>query len=188
MGAAYPFADLLLFEPAAAQEGIAQKLFSAVPPDKFVDAFIGSCVSNPGRPDKVAATAQALGYSDLPDDVALMLAPQAPDAKFKGWLSLQGVGSPLMLGISEGPFRKKSFQFCALSNPYISAEAIMPRVKELLAPGDQYMDETTAGQRMRGWQVPNIQVDGFLTISDISGMGYSGATISFSAPRQHQGS
>lgn len=176
---------LFLVEPAAAQEGLAQKLFSGVAPDKFVDAFIGLCISNPGRLDKVAVTAQALGYTDLPDDVALMLAPQAPDAKFKGWLSIHGVGSPFILGISEGPFREESYQFCALSNPYISAEAIMPRATELLVLGDQYMDETTAGQRMRGWTVPNIQENGFLTINDISGMGYSGVTISFSAPRQY---
>jgi hypothetical protein len=178
---------LLLFmvEPASAQEGIAQKLFSVVPPSEFVDAFVGLCISNPGRLDKVAATAQVLEYGDLPDDIALMLAPQAPDANFKGWLSLKGIGSPFILGISEGPFNDKTYQFCALSNPYISADAIMPRTIELLALGDQDIDETTAGQRMRSWLVPNIHEDGFLSINDISGMGYAGVTISFSAPRQY---
>ena len=114
-----------------------------------------------------------------------MLAPQAPDAKFKGWLSLQGIGSPFILGISEGTFEDKAYQFCALSNPYIGAEAIMPRTTELLELGNQFLNDTTAGQRMRGWMVPNIQEDGFLMINDISGMGYSGVTISFAAPKQY---
>ena len=177
-------AFLISIGPVVAEEGVASRLFGSVPPADFVDAFIGLCVSNPGRIDKVAAAARTLEYADLPEDMALMLSPQAPDANFKGWLSMQGVGSPFLLGTSEGPFKGRIYQFCALSNPYMDSDAIMPRVEALLELGQKFSDDTVAGQRMRGWLIPSIQGDAFLTINDMVGMGYSGVTISISAPKE----
>ncbi|GHE98154.1 hypothetical protein GCM10016455_18530 [Aliiroseovarius zhejiangensis] len=157
----------------------------SVEPKDFISAFLGNCAQNPGRLDKVGAIASTLGYAELPKEYELLLAPQDPQAPFQGWIATDGPGAPFLIGISEGKLRGVTYQFCAVSNPFLDAERAMDILEQHIQLSQPYVDESTAGQRYRAWLVDEVLSGAFLSTTDIGGMGYRGLTLSIAAPKQY---
>jgi hypothetical protein len=170
---------------ANAQERSVAEVFSGVKPNDFVVAFLGHCVQNPGRLDKIGAGAEALGYADAPEPFWTMFAPQNSEAPYHSWFVVKGQGSPYLLGISEAPLYRRTYQICSISNPYLDAESVLRELRRFVELGDPIADDSVAGQRTRVWNTPSVLADAFLTSSDIGGMGYEGVTVSLAAPKQY---
>jgi hypothetical protein len=161
-------------------------MFRDVAPISFVKAFVGHCVHNAGRLDKVGAAAQALEYADTPEPFWTMLAPQEAGAPYHSWFAIEGEGSPFLLGISEAPLNGKTFQMCAVSNPFMDADIALEALQTIVSLGTTLTDETIAGQRYRAWLVPDIVQDAFIAASDIQNMGSTGVTLSIAAPKLYE--
>ena len=147
----------LLSGTACRAEGVTVgDMFRAVKPSDLVSAFLGHCVHNPGRLDKVEAAADALGYATTPEPFWTMLSPQAADALYHSWFVIEGEGAPFLLGISEGPFENELYQICAVSNPFLNADDVLESLKKFVQLDDQFADEVIAGQRTRTWIVPKV--------------------------------
>jgi hypothetical protein len=177
---------LLFATPVSAEQATVGDKFREVAPASFVNAFVGHCVHNPGRLDKVGAAAKALEYADTPEPFWTMLAPQDPSASYHSWFVIEGEGSPYLLGISEAPLRGTTYQICAVSNPFLDEKVALNALNKLMALGASSTDETVAGQRYRTWFVPEVLEGAFLSASDIKAMGASGVTLSLAAPKQYE--
>ena len=185
MRAAAYLACLVVGVSAHADERTVGDMFRAVAPRDFVVAFVGHCVHNPGRLDKVGAAAVALGYADTPEPFWTMFAPQGGDALYHSWFVVEGEGSPYMLGISEAPLDGETYQICAVSNPFLGADVALKELGLLMELGSVVSDETIAGQRTRVWITPDVLEGAFITSNDIGGMGYEGVTLAPAAPKQY---
>ena len=159
--------------------------FREVQPIAFVHAFLGTCAQNPGRLDKVGAAATALGWAETPEPLRTLLSPQATNAPFQSWFVIEGEGAPVLVGISEGSFKGQTYQFCAVSNPFMDSETALKKLATYVELNTPDSDETVAGQRTRLWLTPSILDGSFLQVSDIGGMGYKGVTLSIAAPKQY---
>lgn len=170
---------------AQADELTVGDMFRAVEPRAFVIAFVGHCVQNPGRLDKVGSAAEALGYADTPEPFRTMLSPQDGKAPYQSWFVVEGEGSPFLLGISAAPLNGRIYQICAVSNPFMDADSALEEMTTFVELGSAISDETLAGQRARVWLTPSILEGAFITSNDIGGTGYEGVTLALAAPKQY---
>lgn len=171
---------------AQAEERTVGDMFREVEPISMVRAFVGHCVRNPGRLDKVGAIAEAMQYASTPEPFWTLLAPQEYDAPYHSWFVIEGEGSPFLLGISEAPIRNETYQICSVSNPFIEPEVALEALRTLVNIEALVSDETTAGQRIRSWSTNEILEGSFVSATDFSAMGSSGVTLSSAAPKQYQ--
>ncbi|MBS0124685.1 hypothetical protein [Thetidibacter halocola] len=178
---------LMLWPPCVvAQQRTVGDAFRDVEPSDFANAFIGLCAQNPGRLDKVGSIATAMEWATTPEPFWTMLAPQDPNIPYHSWFATDGEGTPLLLGISEAPMFGKTYQICAVSNPFMGAERALEEVKKFVPLGTPITDESIAGQRIRTWDASALLAGAFLASSDIAGMGAEGVTLSVSAPKQYE--
>lgn len=179
------FGGVCMSFSTSAEELTVGDKFRVVEPRSFVTAFLGHCVQNPGRLDKVGAAATALGYAETPEPFWTMLGPQEVDAHYHSWFVVEGDGAPYFLGISEGQFDSETYQICAVSNPFMEAENAIAVLKEFMELPEANSDETIAGSRTRLWLTPRILDGAYVSANDIGEMGSDGVTLAIGAPKQY---
>ena len=145
---------------------------------ELANAFMGGCLQALPDLDKIEAAAKALDWKPLEGDMARMMAPKAPDAKWKGWLANQPPAPPYMIAISSGIFRGDEMAICTVSNPYAPVTEVLPHLKKALGLGHPIGDESSAGQRTRIWQIEMDGAPAFVSLLDAELMGEPGLTLS----------
>lgn len=163
---------------AQTAEGLGKK----VDPQDFVRAFLGNRGQYPGQFDRVKASAKAMGFKDLPQNLRPLMAPQDPNAEFAGFFVADGPGSPYLLGVSRSVVDGKTLVACAVANPYIEAAGVVASLDKLAALGKPIQDETGMGQRIRVWDSGKFSNGSFVSLVDAGPMGMGGATLSILAP------
>ncbi|MEZ5913333.1 MAG: hypothetical protein R3D84_14860 [Paracoccaceae bacterium] len=147
-------------------------------------AFIGTCVQNIGRVDKVAAGARALGYKELEGDMKAMVAPQDPNADYSGWLVAEKDKKPYLVGISQAKLNGEDYSICVIANPYVAIDDVLEEIQNLTTLDSQIANSEEAGQRYRVWATEGIAARSFVSAVDAPQMGIVGGTISLSAPTE----
>ena len=141
-------------------------------------AFIGGCLQVLPDLDRIEAAARALKWKPIEGDIAIMMAPKAPDAKWKGWLVIRKPAPPYFMAISSGVFRGEDMAICTVSSPYIPVTEVFPHLEKTPGLKRPIADESSAGQRTRFWR---IEVDGqpaFMSLLDAEPMGQPGLSLS----------
>ena len=150
--------------------------------EAFVRAFLGNCAQNAGNYNLVVNVAKALGFSDLPEGMEPLVAPQDPNAEFIGFFVQSGEGAPYLLGVSKSDVEGQSFTSCTVANPYIEAAEVVSALQSFAQTGIPDVDETAMGQRYRVWLVNQWVQDAFISLADAEPMGSDGASLSIAAP------
>ena len=104
--------------------------------ESFVRAFLGNCALNAGNFDRIVTTADALEYSDLPEKLKPLFAPQNSLVEFSGYYIKSGDGAPFFLGVSKGNFKGRLFVNCTISNPYIETAEVVSALQKFADTGD----------------------------------------------------
>ena len=157
---------------------IAQEYIS---PSELANAFVGHCLLNPGRTDKIRAAAQSFDYSELSGADALMLGPQDPSAEFQAWSVGDSPSELYFLAVSEAEIDGVSMSTCTVSNPYTGAQETLAALQELQTIGNAAYEEVQAGQRYRIWETESLASGSYIAIIDALKLGISGGTYSFVA-------
>jgi hypothetical protein len=150
--------------------------------ESFVRAFLGNCAQNMGNFDIIVKAGKALGFTDLPEEMKPLLAPQDSNAKFVGYYAQSGDGAPYFLGVTKADLEGRSFTICAVSNPYIETAQVVSALEKMASIGAPDNDESAMGQRYRVWLVNQWSQGAFISLTDAEPMGYGGATLSMAAP------
>jgi len=156
----------------------------ALPEEDVAIAFIAHCVLNAGRIDKVEAAARVFDYELLQPDQAIMLAPQDPNAYFKGWLVRKGQGAPYFLGVAEGVMNREVLSTCSVSIGEYDTDLIETHLRAHVNIGRLISEDRSGGQRWRLWDASAIAKGALISITDAKNLGLEGGTFSFSSPRQ----
>lgn len=164
-------------EPIAATDD--EKAFA----QHLVNTFVGGCVQIMPNTDRVIASADSLGWADLPADMAALMAPQGSAEGFHGWFVESGDGPPAMIGVSEADFQGRIMVTCAVTNPYAPPELILEHLQSTIDLGSLLAEDRSMGQQMLIWDFPPLGSSAFVTSTDASPMGQPGITLSVSAPK-----
>jgi hypothetical protein len=159
--------------------------FRAVTPQEFANTFVGICVSNPGRLDKVGAIADALELADTPEPFWTLYAPQEAEAPYHSWFAIEGTGAPFVISISEAPFQEQIYQICSVSNPFMNANLALQQLDKFVSLNLSITDETVAGSRYRIWSAADILEGVLISANDSEAIGGEGITLSILAPKQY---
>ncbi|WP_146193184.1 hypothetical protein [Maritimibacter sp. 55A14] len=162
-------------EPASAENGDAVYL---------ARSFVGHCVQNAGRVDKVSAAARVAGWKEVQGDMKAMLAPQDPSAEYSGWLVLEEGKTPFLLGISKADLNGMDYSICVVANPNIEVDEVLTEIRNLASIGKIIDSVEEAGQRYRVWSTEKIAEQSFISAVDAPKMDIRGGTISLSAPTE----
>jgi len=153
-------------------------------PKQLAEAYLGNCVLNAGRIDKTKAAARTFGYSELDEDMALMLAPQDPNADFRAWAAGGSKSELFFLGVSESEIDRQKMAVCVVAHPYVSSTATVAEIKAILNFGDLVSDEVSVGQRTRIWTADHVVRGALIILTDVQQIGEVGGTYGFMAPAE----
>lgn len=149
----------------------------------LVGAFIGHCINNAGRIDKIEAAARVLSLNELDKDQSLMMAPQDPSAYFKGWFVSQGDGSPYFLGVAEGVLDGRRYVICTIASPSHDVDRLLSELQSRIKIGRKLSTDESMGQRTRSWDLSSVVNGGLLSATDAKTSGIDGGNLSFFSPK-----
>lgn len=155
---------------------------AAVTGEDFVRAFLGNCVYNSGDFQRLINAAEALGFTELPEEMRPILAPQDPNAEFFGFSAQSGEGAPYIIGLSRGELDGRTLINCAIANPYIETAKVVFALQNFLQVDRPSYEDITMGQRYRLWMVNGWSEGTLVSLMDAEPMGRGGATLTISAP------
>lgn len=179
----FAFLGGVLLMPLMAQSQTASERAAEVSGDDFVRAFLGNCAQSPGNFDRIVAASEALGFSDLPEEMKPLMAPQDPKAEFVGYYAQTGEAAPYLVGVSRSVVNNgQSITVCAIANPFINTAELVSALQSFASLGDPDHDETAMGQRFRVWFSDDLPQGAYISLTDAEPMGYDGATLSLLAP------
>ena len=142
--------------------------------------FIGICVLQVSQPHRIEAMASAFEWSELPAEVASVMAPQEEGVPWSAWAFRDPTLSAVMVAIADSSgFRVGSLsggKTCTISVGTGDVDEFLPLLTEALeldAPDGQYQID---GQRMTSWRRHNPNQ--IVTIVDAKGLGVQGFTTS----------
>ncbi|HEY9039537.1 MAG TPA: hypothetical protein VIN05_11435 [Roseovarius sp.] len=147
-------------------------------------SFIGHCVQNVGRVDKVASAARSFGWNELEGDMKDMLAPQNPNVDYSGWMVADEGQIPFLLGTSSAVLDGVDYSICVVANPDAPVDDVLSEIRKLMTFGQQIDNVEEAGQRYRVWSTNALAKNSFVSAIDAPKMGIFGGTISLSAPTE----
>lgn len=151
-----------------ADEVVVLKESSVIPEiADLAGAFIGTCVQNLPRLDKIRAYARSSGFEPLQEDMLLMLGPIEPGVKTEGWVATTSNGQRYMLGITEGALDGVLHKNCAIAYKTENAEQLSREIVSLLdAKLDNNLSQSAGGQRYRAWRYTNLDESFLLFATD----------------------
>ena len=179
------FLGAFLTIPATANAQTIAERSANVSGEAFVRAFLGNCAQNAGNFDIVVNASKALGFTDLPEEMTPLVAPQDPNAEFIGFFVQTGDGAPYLLGVSKSNIEGQSLTSCTVANPYIEATEVVSALKSFAQTGIPDVDETAMGQRYRVWLVNQWVQGAFISLTDAKPMEYDGVSLTIVAPSQN---
>ena len=144
-------------------------------------SFVGNCVQNEGRTDKITSAAKTFGWRELSGDMKAMLGPQDPSVEYSGWFVTESETPPYLLGISKGELNGAIYETCSLASPNMNMDSVLLEVEKLLSLGKLIDDSESGGQRYRVWSTDSIADKSFMSVTSAPKMGIAGGTISLSA-------
>ncbi|MGC1496887.1 MAG: hypothetical protein WA790_13835 [Sulfitobacter sp.] len=153
-------------------------------PTELAQAFVGNCVLNAGRNDKIESAASVLGFEELAGEMALMFAPQDPTAKYRGWVAKGNKPELFILGISQSILDGVEMSTCVVGNPQIDSEQVLAALRAIITLEELRYDDSESGQRYRIWGTDDITKNSFISLVDAKKLGIAGGTFSFSAPTE----
>jgi len=147
-------------------------------------AFVGHCITNAGRNDKIESSAEVFGYEELSGAKAQMFAPQDPNARFRGWMVKDDLSPLYALGISWSERNGIEMSNCDVANPDLDSEEVLRELQKIITMGNTRFDDDDAGQRYRIWGTDNIAPNSFISLIDAKKLGIDGGTFAFSSPTE----
>lgn len=148
-------------------------------------AFVGHCVNNIGRNDKVEAAANVFAYDEIFGEKAKMLAPQDPVARYRMWIAKDSEPKLFMLGVSWAMSDGIEISNCVIGNPEIDLEDTLTALRQIISLGELRYDDYSGGQRYRIWGTDNLTQASFIVLSDARKLGIIGGTLSLSSPTEN---
>ena len=153
-------------------------------PRALARAFVGHCINNIGRNDKVEAAASVFAYDEMVGEDAKMLAPQDPAARYRMWIAKGSEPKLFMLGVSWAMTDGIEVSNCVIGNPEIDLNETLVELRKLVNLGSLQYDDDSGGQRYRIWGTDNLAPASFITLTDARKMGIVGGTLSLSSPSE----
>ncbi|WP_458722364.1 hypothetical protein [Shimia sp. W99] len=155
-----------------------------ITPKELAHGFVGHCVQNAGRRDKVEAAARVFGFVELSEDEALMLAPQDPNADYKMWRVGESLPELYFLSVSSTIMDGEPLETCAVANPHTTIDETTKEILQLVDVDRLIFDDEIDGQRQQVWEISLAPGLGHLVVSSAKSMGIAGGSIAISAPRE----
>lgn len=143
---------------AVAQDSASESL-------SIAQTFVGVCGQNLGRYEGTIKQLQALGGKPLPDDIAVLVAPQDPDVEWEGFF-FDDKGLPYAVGMSRAVVNGRVMASCVVALDNADVEEIVSITVEILRLGDPRVDMIEMGQRLRIWELEGSGVDSTLFVGD----------------------
>lgn len=148
-----------------------------------VQKFLGICVNNMPRIDKVVASAEMLKWQPLTREQALMVAPADPLTEFSGWYLKDGE-SQFMVGVSESIWKNKPAPSCSIATADVPPLEVKTALKAMLNNPTILDDFTEGGQQVSMYEYKSSLVNGIVIMTDASPSNVDALSISFLAPSE----
>lgn len=145
--------------------------------DSFVKAFLSLCAHSIGQYDRTLEISKIYTQQEIPEEFIPVLRPADPKAEFVGYILMDIIESPLVFGVSRGEIDGEVLVSCAVSNPFISVDAVLKDLKIIANLGKPDYDKIEMGQRYRLWDTNFWVQDSFISMTDISPMDEDGVTL-----------
>jgi len=127
--------------------------------------------------DRIETSAKALGWKEMDQAAAAMLAPPNPTAKWKAWLVNEGADVPFFLGISQGTANGKSFSVCAVVNRSAPSAPVRAALTRMLSLGEPLETEIDGGQQYTYWMTKFMDNEIIISLIDATPMEEAGVNI-----------
>lgn len=145
--------------------------------DSLVKAFISMCVQTMPNVDRIETSAKALGWKEMDQTAAAMLAPPSPTAKWKAWLLSKERDVPFALAISQDTAQGKIISVCTVVNPYIPSAPVRSALIKMLLLGQPLKTEIDGGQQYTYWSTKFMDKDISISFIDTTPMEETGVNI-----------
>jgi hypothetical protein len=146
-----------------------------------VEIFLGQCLNNMPRIDKVESAAKVFNWTKLNKDQAVMVAPADPDVKFDGWYVRGGVVS-YMIGTSLGEWNESDAPTCTVAFSEVSPNKVKSLLVSILKSLKVVDQQVSGGQRIIVWKYLEGTSQGYITLTDASPMDVDAFSLSVISP------
>lgn len=145
--------------------------------------FIGICVLQVSQPHRIEAMASALEWSELPAEVAAVMAPREEGVPWSGWAFRDPNLSAVMVGIADSSgFRAGSLsggKTCTMSVAIGDVDEFLHQLVDALELDAADGQHQIEGQRVTSWRRHNPPQ--IVTVVDAKALGVPGYTATILA-------
>jgi len=146
-----------------------------------VEIFLGQCLNNMPRIDKVESAAKVFNWTKLNKDQAVMVAPADPSVKFDGWYVRGGVVS-YMIATSLGEWNESDAPTCTVAFSEVSPNKVKSLLVSILKSLKVVDEQVSGGQRITVWKYTEGTSQGYILLTDASPMDVDAFSLSVISP------
>ena len=141
--------------------------------------YIGLCIQNMPRVEKIEAVAKINEWEPLVGDMLAALGPVEPGVDMKGWLANRGEEDQFFVGITQGLVDNKEIRNCTIAYKTSEKSELIRSVVNTVASYDEPRNVIEeAGQRYRMWNYENLNDNFVLAVMDAPDLAPDVTTIS----------
>jgi hypothetical protein len=145
--------------------------------DQLVRAFIGTCVDELPRLDKIEAMANSMKWKELTGEDLKAMEPQKQGGVTKGWLADVAGTPPFFLGTSKNKDDKSDVLACSVANPYAPSADVQDSLKRFLNLKEPQAQTSEGGLLTQLWIIDVSGVHLWVTLNDSSPTNDPGVTL-----------
>jgi hypothetical protein len=133
---------------------------------EFAESFMGYCVLNMPRIEKVSAISRVNKWEALNEDMLSALGPVEPGIDMLGWI-IQGEQNPMFIATTDGIIDSERHRNCTIMSKVSDADVLSEKIVGIVgANATPRTSEIESGQRYRVWGYENLGQKFRLIITD----------------------